>query len=299
MASGDTRKELANLVLDKLRREFHSSPLLWNSDHGSVSTHRPLACDGLAFRGSSRLRLTLQSIESQFKSPFWFTMEQAEKLGAELRAKQQGTILHLCRLGAESPKSTTYARIEMCRFLETTSVLFNADQFERLPLRYQAANCDQYDRFGLTDAGRQFFASIQADVEYQQGNGYYDHVKDRIRMPIRHEFVDDDCFVFAFLHQHVHWTGHRTRLDRSLECTKFGNAEYAFEELIAELGTAFLCSELSIRPTILNDEDRVGCLQFWLEQLKRDERAIYIAADLASDAVEYLSYFQPQTLCAC
>ena len=87
-----------------------------------------------------------------------------------------------------------------------------------------------------------------------------------------------------------HWTGHKTRLDRSLT-TKFGTVDYAREELVAELATAFVCASLGIVPTVRH-ADYIGN---WLQVLKEDARAIIQAASLASKASDFILQFQAQT----
>jgi len=89
----------------------------------------------------------------------------------------------------------------------------------------------------------------------------------------------------------THWTKHASRLDRSFEAKRFGDEGYAMEELVAELGSAFLCADLAITPEVR--EDHAAYVGHWLKVLKDDKRAIFTAAAHAQRAVEYLHARQP------
>jgi antirestriction protein ArdC len=90
----------------------------------------------------------------------------------------------------------------------------------------------------------------------------------------------------------THWTRHASRLNREFGRKRFGDFGYAMEELVAELGSAFLSADLRITPEVR--EDHAAYLQHWLAVLKADKRAIFTAASHASRAVEYLHGLQPQ-----
>jgi len=87
-------------------------------------------------------------------------------------------------------------------------------------------------------------------------------------------------------HECTHWTRHQSRLDRDLGRKKWGDAGYAMEELVAELGSAFLCADLDLTPEIR--EDHAAYIAIWLEVLKNDKRAIFSAAAHAQKAADYL-----------
>src|SRR5689334_25145877 len=90
----------------------------------------------------------------------------------------------------------------------------------------------------------------------------------------------------------VHWTRHKSRLDRDLGRKKWGDAGYAMEELVAELGSAFLCADLDLTPECR--ENHAAYIASWLEVLKNDKRAIFSAAAHAQKAADYLTRLQPQ-----
>jgi antirestriction protein ArdC len=104
-------------------------------------------------------------------------------------------------------------------------------------------------------------------------------------MPHWDSFKDAESYAATTVHELIHWTSHPTRLNRELG-KRFGDAAYAAEELIAELGAAFLCADLGITPEVR--EDHAAYLAHWLQVLKADNRAIFTAASQAQRAADYL-----------
>ena len=103
-------------------------------------------------------------------------------------------------------------------------------------------------------------------------------------MPQQEQFKDWDNYHATLLHEMTHWSGHKSRLDRDLT-GRFGSEAYAAEELIAEMGSAFLCAQLGIE---LEGLQHPQYLENWLKVLKGDKRAIFTASSKAREASEYL-----------
>jgi hypothetical protein len=145
----------------------------------------------------------------------------------------------------------------------------------------------------IFDADR-FFAVTGARIVHGGQEAYYRPSTDTIHMPDEALFTGTTTMTrseayFAVLgHEHIHWTGHGSRLDRNLK--RFGKAERAAEELVAEIGSAFLCAELGITQDVRPDHAQY--LASWLQLLKDDPKAIFAAAARASEAVSYLNGLQ-------
>jgi antirestriction protein ArdC len=146
----------------------------------------------------------------------------------------------------------------------------------------------------IFDADR-FFAATGARIVHGGEEAFYRPSTDTIHMPDEHLFTGTATMTrseayFAVLgHEHIHWTGHGSRLDRNL-ARRFGKAERAAEELVAEIGSAFLCTELGITQDVRADHAQY--LANWLELLKDDPKAIFTAAARASEAVNHLRSLQ-------
>lgn len=108
-----------------------------------------------------------------------------------------------------------------------------------------------------------------------------------IQMPAFESFQDADSYYVTLAHESTHWTGSKTRLDRDFGGHRFGSEGYAVEELVAELGAAFLCAdlELALEPR----EDNASYIAAWLKVLAADNRAVFTAAAHAQRAAEFMN----------
>jgi len=111
-------------------------------------------------------------------------------------------------------------------------------------------------------------------------------------MPPFEFFKDAESYYATLSHECTHWTRHPSRLDRDLGRKKWGDEGYAMEELVAELGSAFLCADLGLTPEVR--EDHAAYIANWLTVLKGDKRAIFSAAAHAQRAAEFLHKLQPE-----
>jgi antirestriction protein ArdC len=218
-----------------------------------------------------------------YRAPRFLTFKQALELGGNVRKGERGTKVYLVKQlqfhdnGADDNSSTRL--VPMMR--EYT--VFNVDQCENLsdsinttrPMRVR--NPDTRDE--LADA---FLCSTGADIREGHGEACYVPSRDFISMPAFAGFKGAAHFYVAF-HELTHWTENKARLDRDLK-NRFGSRNYAAEELIAELGAAFLCAEFGFDGDVRN----AGYIGNWIELLKADKRAFFTACSQASKAGDYL-----------
>ncbi len=111
-------------------------------------------------------------------------------------------------------------------------------------------------------------------------------------MPYFETFCSPQAYYATLAHELTHWTKHEKRLDREFGRKKWGDEGYAREELVAELGAAFLCADLGLAPE--PREEHAAYIQNWLKVLKEDKRAIFSAAAHAQRAADFLHGFQQQ-----
>jgi len=135
-----------------------------------------------------------------------------------------------------------------------------------------------------------FFAATHADIRHGGNMAYYNIGSDFVQMPPFESFRDAENYYAILAHECTHWTRHKSRLDRDLGRKRWGDAGCAMEELVAELGSAFLCADLDLTPEIR--EDHAAYIANWLEVLKNDKRAIFSAAAHAQKAADYLAGLQ-------
>jgi len=123
-------------------------------------------------------------------------------------------------------------------------------------------------------------------VRHGGDRAFYAPGPDFVQMPAFEVFRDAQSYYATLSHEATHWTEPKSRLDRSFDQKRFGDDGYAREELVAELGAAFLCADLGLMLSERTDHsDYIG---FWLKVLKEDKRAIFSAAAHAQRAVDYL-----------
>ena len=113
-------------------------------------------------------------------------------------------------------------------------------------------------------------------------------------MPPFETFRDAESYYATLSHECTHWTRHPSRLDRDFGRKRFGDEGYAVEELVAELGSAFLCADLGLTPE--PREDHAAYIASWLKVLKDDRRAVFTAASHAQRAADYLNGLQLQAV---
>jgi antirestriction protein ArdC len=211
-------------------------------------------------------------------TPRFLTFKQALEAGGNVRKGEHGTKVYFVKqLQIKEDGSESEARlIPMLR--EYT--VFNVDQCENLPDRLREGkplrvrNPDTRDI--LAD---EFLRCTRADIREGYGEAYYVPSQDFISMPAFEAFKGADHFYNVTFHELTHWTGHKLRLDRDLK-NRFGSRDYAAEELIAELGAAFLCAEFGFDGDVRN----AGYIATWIELLKADKRAFFTACSKASIA---------------
>ena len=134
-------------------------------------------------------------------------------------------------------------------------------------------------------------AASGARIEHRYGDdAFYLPIRDLIQLPTKAQFVDVGSYYATALHELTHWSGHHARLNREgiTGGHAFGSAAYAFEELVAEMGAAFLCALTGTQGELRHEE----YLASWLKILKEDKRAIFRASGLAREASEYLLALQ-------
>ena len=263
----------------------------WSSDHLDGRVLMPLRGTGEVYRGINILLLWEAMMEAGYQSPTWMTLRQANKLGAKIRKGERGTQVVYANTFTKTETNDKGEDIDVdIPYLKSYRV-FNCDQIEGLPEHYyvrperkteNAISRDQH-----LDA---YFTNTSADIRYGGNRAYYSVTHDYVRMPPIEAFDSSASFYAVLGHETIHWTRHEKRLNRDFGRKQWGDAGYAQEELVAEMGSAFLCSLLDMTPEVR--EDHASYIDSWLQVLRQDKRAIFKAASYAQKAVEYLNDLQ-------
>ncbi len=290
-AKRDVYAEVTARIVAQLEAGVRPWHQPWAAGHPAGAVSRPLRANGVPYRGINVVVLWCASMERGYSSPYWLTFNQARELGGCVRKGEKGTTVVYANAfektttDADTGEETT----ERIPFLKAYTV-FNAEQADGLPARYAASpvvETEPAERLAAADA---FFAYTGADTRHGGGQAYYRPSEDYIQLPAYERFGRRESYYATRAHESVHWTGHPTRLARTFG-ERFGDAGYAVEELVAELGAAFVCADLGLTPEVMADHAAyLGC---WLKVMKADSKALFTAAAQAERAAEFLAAFQP------
>ena len=262
----------------------------WNASNTEGRITRPLRHNGTPYRGINVLLLWGEAMDKGYASSIWMTYKQAVELNAQVRKGEHGALVvyadRLTRIEAGDQGEDVEREIP---FMKGYTV-FNVEQIEGLPDHYTVKPELKGEPLQLIEAAERFFAATGATVRHGGNMAYYAPGPDLIQLPPPEAFKDAESYAATKAHELTHWTKHERRLNREFGGKRFGDHAYAREELVAELGAAFLCADLGITPE--PREDHAAYLGHWLEVLREDKRAIFSAAAHAQRAVEYLHSFQ-------
>ena len=263
----------------------------WNAEHVAGRITRPLRCNGEAYKGINVLMLWDSADSQGFSCPIWMTFQQAKQLGGFVRKGEHGSPVVYASSFKKTDTNEAGEEVDQeIPFLKEYTV-FNVEQVEGLPDRFYQTHQPPNTTIERIAHADQFFRNTQAEIQEGGNQAFYSISKDFIRMPKLETFRDAESHAATLAHELTHWTRHGSRLDRDLGRKRFGDAGYAMEELVAELGSAFLCADLSLTPE--DRDDHAAYIESWLKVLKEDKRAVFSAASHASKAVEFLHSLQP------
>lgn len=286
-----TRQDVYSRVTDKIIADLEAGvrPWMrpWSAEHAAGKITRPLRHNGIPYNGINVVMLWSASVVKGYGCPLWLTFKQALELGGNVKKGETGElVVYADRIN----RTEINAHGEECEreipFLKGYTV-FNAEQCEGLPAQYSAKveppTLTKMQRIEATDG---FFAATGADIRHGGTRAYYAEGPDFVQMPPFETFRDAESYAATLAHELTHWTKHDKRLARDMGRARWGDEGYAREELVAELGSAFLCADLGITPEVR--EDHAAYIASWLKVLKDDKRLVFSAASHAQRAVDFL-----------
>ncbi|MFW3895250.1 ArdC family protein [Pseudomonas bharatica] len=273
----------------------------WTTSGSSVDA--PFPINAITRRPYAGINIPLLWAEARlrgYRQDRWLTYNQARKAGGHVRKGEQSTLAVLYKPMSKEAYDEDgqvvrdeQGNVKMVQFaLLRTHCLFNIEQTEGLPNEEQQHD-DGEDPVTFIDhaPAERLLAGSGAHIEHRYGDSaFYLPIRDLIQLPTKAQFVDVGSYYATALHELTHWSGHHTRLNREgiTGCHAFGSAAYAFEELVAEMGAAFLCALTGTQGELRHEE----YLASWLKILKEDKRAIFRASGQAREASEYLVALQ-------
>lgn len=292
----DLYETITSKIIADLERGVRPWTRPWSAGHLAGQITRPLRHNLQPYSGVNVVLLWMEAVQRGYGAPIWMTFRQALELGGHVRKGERGaTVVYANRIKRLEQDDDGRDVEREIPFLKAYTV-FNVEQIDGLPSLFHATaelRLDPAARLAHADA---FFTATGADIRHGGDQAFYAPSADRVQMPPFETFTDAEAYYATLAHELTHWTRHPSRLDRDFGRQRFGDEGYAREELVAELGAAFLCADLGLELT--PREDHAGYIGSWLEVLKGDKRFIVSAAAHTQRACEFLHQLQPTATCA-
>ena len=278
--------------------EIVTERILEKLEQGTVPWHKPWAgggcpqnlVSGKEYRGVNIFLLGSQG----FTSPFWVTFKQAKQLGGSVRKGEHGTPCIFWKFLARDTENpvTGEAETQKIPLIRYYSV-FNAEQCDNISHARLEAEQDEPAPFNPIEAAEAIVSGYPEPPTIAhdgRGSAYYRPTTDSIHMPEPEAFDSEAHFYSTLCHELVHSSGHESRLARPgvVNPIRYGSHEYSQEELVAEMGSAFLLAEAGIDSDALMNNS-ASYIASWVKALRDNKKLVVLAAAQAQKAVDHIT----------
>jgi len=285
----DVHQEITNRIVNALETagEFR---LPWIKSKGGSFARPVNIASKKPYNGVNIVSLWVSAQANAYPSNVWGTYRQWQERGCQVRKGEKSSLIVFYKtIDFEQQNEQTGETEQGERMFARASWVFNAAQVDGFEIEIE--ELPDAPAFDPIERAEHFTTATGARIEEGGDEACYISATDMIRIPERRRFTGTDttgaaeAFYSTLCHELVHWSGEAKRLDRDMT-GRFGSEAYAMEELVAELGAAFLCGDLGITPQ--PREDHACYIRNWLTVLKGDKKAIFTAASKASEAANWL-----------
>lgn len=229
------------------------------------------------YRGFNFFHLSNVMVEKGYTAPYFLTFNQLRTLKGKLKKGSKAVHVYFYKIiEKEDEESSEKKVIPILR-------RYNVFNIEDTDIEYELENVQLNDneRYQIAE---EFVSNTGAEIRYGGSTAYFSPSDDHIQCPKLEYFKDSDNYYATLLHELTHWSGASKRLDR-LKKGSMGSKNYGFEELVAELGSVFLCSHLGIN---IEKNQHPEYLQGWINSLKEKPQILWQAASKAQQAFDYI-----------
>jgi antirestriction protein ArdC len=288
----DIYQTITDRIVAQIEQGAGAWRMPWHTKHGATEMQLPRnVVSGRAYRGVNVPMLWGAAQAFGYESPFWATYKQWSERSCQVRKGEKATMVVFWRTYKVDRDDSGDDEGDDKRLVVRAYFVFNAAQVDGFSVETVTKgetpeDLSEDQRIASADA---FFAATGSTVRHGGNRAFYTTGGDFIQMPEFGQFDEPVSYYSTLAHEHTHWSGHKARLDRQFGA-RFGDQAYAFEELVAELGAAYLCGVLGLA----NEPraDHAAYLDSWLKVLKGDKKAIFTAASRSQAAVDYLQSLQ-------
>ncbi|NJM00559.1 MAG: DUF1738 domain-containing protein [Synechococcaceae cyanobacterium SM2_3_2] len=280
------------LITDKLISLMEQGTLPWQKPWFGNPPRNLIG--GNVYQGSNPLLLTVQMLASEQADPYFIGYHQAKSQGWQVTKGSKASWIFFAATGTKEVENEQGEKQESRYQIHNWHGVYNiaciddgdgGRQLQQWKEKYQptGSTLSEAERVGQAE---QFITSSGARIQHGGDVACYSPASDRINLPDFSAFTSPAAYYATALHELTHWTGHPNRLNREMK-GQFDSQSYAYEELIAELGAAFLCNQLQLTP---QTENHASYLAHWLTLLRKDNRLFLKASREASKASDFLDY---------
>lgn len=289
MARKQTTKQASDkfeIVTQKIIDLMEQGVKPWEKPWHSVGYGNLIS--GHAYRGINPMLCAVDMMINDWEHPYFIGFHQASEMGWSIKRGSRSTWLRwggtACKEVEQEDGSTEKQFFSTAKWLQVFNIACvddsKADRKITDRIKATASSNPSPRRIEVDE-----FVSLQkATIKHLGDVACYSPTSDSIAMPKYEDFSSAEGYYGTLIHELTHWSGHSSRLDRDMS-GRFGSQKYAFEELIAELGTAFVCNELCMSSEL---EHHASYLDNWLQVLKSDNKAFFKAASQAQKAAVFL-----------
>jgi antirestriction protein ArdC len=282
----DIYSEITSQLIAAIEANPGTPALPWRKSSGPL--FMPVnALTQNAYNGINIVSLWVAAEVKAYATPIWASYKQWLELGAQVRKDEKSSLVIFYKEFDANPDPDD-ASDDGKRRIARASRVFNAAQVDGYVSTHEPEKLGPVERIAAADS---FVSATGARIEHGGDRAYYRPSSDHIQMPSEDAFCGSatmnrsEGYYATLVHELTHWSGASRRLDREFG-KRFGDHAYAAEELVAEIGAAFLCAELQITQDVRPDHAQY--LAQWLKLMKGDARAVFTAAAKASEAASYL-----------
>lgn len=275
------RFDIYQTVTDTIIAKLETGLIPWRKPWSTDGRNPSNAISGKEYRGINAFLLSLVS----YNDPRWLTFKQAKDLGGNVKKGEKGTFVVFWTTWTPKDKEDG-SKVEPLPVLKHYYV-FNVEQCENLNIpELESVTRNENERIERAEEIVRSMPLCPA-IRHGGNSAFYRPSEDFVNMPHIERFENSDSYYATLFHELAHSTGHESRLNRTEGmANKFGSEKYSFEELIAELGSAFICAHVGLDNSMIDQS--AAYIEGWLTVLRNDKKLIMKASSAAQKVADFI-----------
>lgn len=280
--------DVYQMITDRILQIMEKGKIPWQKPWSGGTAMMPInLVSKKHYHGINTILLGCQ----EYDSPYWLSFKQAQERGGHVRKGEKGTPCIFWKSYEKETENLDTGEIEISKkFVARYYTVFNADQCEGI----EAPKIDikiypENERIQIAENIIQNISN-KPIIEYKGNKAFYSITEDKVVVPEIYRFEKSEHYYSTLFHELTHSTRHEKRLNRDAVPHMFGSKEYAQEELVAEMGAAFLCGYCGIENQTI--ENSAAYIQGWANAIRQDKKLIVVAAAQAQKAANFILNIQ-------